>query len=67
MTDFFDGMPAVEPSADTGFARPINNATLIQYNTYNSGQDELALLLTACGNSFPRLIAKLKTLGVLQQ
>ncbi len=47
---------------DTTFKRPINNATLIQYNTYNSGQEELALLLAACGGSFPRLIANLKTL-----
>jgi predicted aminopeptidase len=48
--------------ADTTFKRPINNATLIQYNTYNSGQEELALLLRECGGSFPRFIATLKTL-----
>jgi predicted aminopeptidase len=48
--------------SDTGFKRPINNATLIQYNTYNSGQEELASLLATCGGSFPRLISTLKTL-----
>lgn len=48
--------------AETGFKRPINNATLIQYKTYNSGQEELALLLEACDGSFPRLIRTLKRL-----
>jgi predicted aminopeptidase len=44
------------------YTRPINNATLIQYRTYNSGQDELGKLLTACGTDWPRFIASLKTL-----
>ncbi|WP_394830431.1 aminopeptidase [Pendulispora rubella] len=48
--------------ANLGFKRPINNATLIQYKTYNSGQDELALLLASCDDSFPRFIRVLKTL-----
>ncbi|WP_394827804.1 aminopeptidase [Pendulispora albinea] len=48
--------------ATTGFKRPINNATLIQYKTYNSGQEELGALLASCGGSFPRLIRALKTL-----
>ena len=48
--------------ARLGFKRAINNATLIQYKTYNSGQDELAALLRTCANDWPRLIAALKTL-----
>ena len=46
----------------TAFKRPINNATLIQYKTYNSGQEELASLLAACDGSFPRFLRVLKTL-----
>ncbi len=48
--------------AATAFRRPINNATLIQYKTYNSGQEELASLLATCDGSFPRFIRVLKTL-----
>jgi predicted aminopeptidase len=44
------------------FRRPINNATLIQYKTYNSGQAEMGQLLQACGGDFPRFIRALKTL-----
>jgi predicted aminopeptidase len=44
------------------FHRPINNATLIQYRTYHSGQDELGLLLGACGGRWPRFFASLKSL-----
>jgi predicted aminopeptidase len=44
------------------FRRPINNATLIQYRTYHSGQDELAALLYACDHSWPRFFATLKSL-----
>jgi predicted aminopeptidase len=44
------------------YKRPINNATLIQFKTYNSGQEELASLLLACGGDWPRFIASLKTL-----
>ncbi|AKT41490.1 aminopeptidase [Chondromyces crocatus] len=42
--------------------RPLTNATLIQYRTYNAGIRELENLLTACGGSFPRLISALKRL-----
>lgn len=48
--------------AEIGFRRSINNATLIQYKTYNSGQEELAALLATCEGSFPRFIRVLKTL-----
>ena len=44
------------------YPRPINNATLIQYRTYNSGQAELASLLAVCGGDWPRFIATLKRL-----
>jgi predicted aminopeptidase len=42
--------------------RPINNATLIQYRTYNSGQGELGELLDACGGDWLRFIGSLKRL-----
>jgi predicted aminopeptidase len=48
--------------AELRFNRPINNATLIQYKTYNSGQLELGQLLEACANDFPRFIRTLKRL-----
>jgi predicted aminopeptidase len=44
------------------FKRPINNATLIQYRTYHSGQDELAQLLAACDHDWRRFIARVKSL-----
>ncbi len=48
--------------AEVKYRRPINNATLIQYRTYNSGQDELAALLVTCGGDWPRFVASLKRL-----
>ena len=36
------------------YPRAINNATLLQYQTYHSGQEELASLLALCGGDFPR-------------
>jgi predicted aminopeptidase len=53
--------------AETKYPRPINNATLIGYRTYNSGQEELAALIDACGGSYPRFFAtleRLKTRGL---
>jgi predicted aminopeptidase len=44
------------------YPRAINNATLIQYRTYNSGQGELAELLSACGGEFPRFMKSLARL-----
>ncbi len=44
------------------YTRPINNATLIQYKTYNSGQEELGLLLDACGGDWRRFVVSLKRL-----
>jgi predicted aminopeptidase len=44
------------------FKRPINNATLIQYRTYHSGQDELATLLGVCGDDWQRFVTALKRL-----
>lgn len=44
------------------FSRPINNATLIQFRTYHSGQAELATLLEACGGDWPRFLGVLKKL-----
>ena len=44
------------------FRRPINNAALIQFRTYNSGQDALSSLLRACDRNWPRFFATLKRL-----
>ena len=45
----------------TRIARVINNATLIQYETYGSGDAELALLLRACAGSWPRFLRTLES------
>jgi predicted aminopeptidase len=42
--------------------RDINNATLIQYRTYNSGQGELATLLGVCDGDWHRFIQVLQGL-----
>ncbi len=49
--------------AEVHFGRPINNATLIQYRTYHSGQDELASLLGVCGRNWPKFFASLTRIG----
>jgi predicted aminopeptidase len=45
---------------ELSLARPVNNASLIQFETYGSGHDELRALLAACGGSFPRMLAALE-------
>lgn len=42
------------------FRRAPNNATLIQYKTYGSGNDELSALLSACGGSWKRFLATME-------
>jgi predicted aminopeptidase len=42
--------------------RPINNATLAQFKQYNTGKEELSLLLKACKGSFPKMLASLRRL-----
>lgn len=42
--------------------RPITNATLIGYRTYNAGIADLSALLRACGGSVPRLLGALGSL-----
>jgi predicted aminopeptidase len=44
------------------FKRPINNATLLQYQTYHSGLDGLARLLVACEHDWRRFIGAVKRL-----
>ncbi len=39
-----------------GDTRPVNNATLIQYQTYGSGEPELERLFASCGGSWPRFL-----------
>ena len=48
--------------ANLHMTRAINNATLIQYRTYNSGQEDLAKLLAACDGDWRRFIGALRTL-----
>jgi predicted aminopeptidase len=47
---------------DVRSARALNNATLIQYRTYNSGQEELGELLAACGGDWGRFVKVVKGL-----
>lgn len=47
-------------------SRPINNAMLIQYKTYNSGMKEQEALLAACGGSYPRYIRALEPLKAMR-
>jgi predicted aminopeptidase len=42
--------------------RPLNNAALIQYRTYNSGQEEMRSLLAACGGDWGRFVRTMKRL-----
>jgi predicted aminopeptidase len=42
--------------------RPITNATLAQFKQYNTGKEELTLLLKVCKGSFVRLLASLRGL-----
>jgi predicted aminopeptidase len=51
---------------ETGYRRPINNATLSAFKNYNSGTPELDALLQACGGSWARFfksVAALKKKG----
>lgn len=52
------------------FRRPITNATLAAFKTYNSGVPEFAGLFEACGGSYKRFLgtlAKLKAKGSFSQ
>jgi predicted aminopeptidase len=40
--------------------RPVSNATLLQYKTYGSGQEQLAALFHACGESYPKMLSALE-------
>ncbi|MEO5969049.1 MAG: aminopeptidase [Bdellovibrionia bacterium] len=48
--------------AELKFQRDINNATLIQYKTYNTGETEFQELLTKCGSDWARFLAMMKNL-----
>jgi predicted aminopeptidase len=52
-----------ELGRDTHARRPITNATLGQFDTYDAGRAELAALLAACGGSFPRFVGALRGVG----
>lgn len=43
-----------------GTRRPINNASLLQYETYGSGEAELDALFRTCDRSWPRFFALLR-------
>jgi predicted aminopeptidase len=44
------------------YRRPINNATLLQYQTYHSGLEDLGHLLEACEHDWRRFLLALKSL-----
>jgi predicted aminopeptidase len=44
------------------FKRPINNATLLQYQTYHSGLEDLGRLFVACDHDWRRFILAVKRL-----
>jgi predicted aminopeptidase len=44
---------------DLGAKRTLTNASLVQFKTYHSGEEELAGLLVACGGDVKRLVALL--------
>ncbi len=48
---------------DLGLARPLNNAALAGYETYDTGAPAFERLLAACGGSWPRFLGALRTLG----
>lgn len=48
--------------ADLGIKRDINNATLIQYATYNTGSPEFEALWKACGSDSRRFMSAMGTL-----
>jgi predicted aminopeptidase len=48
--------------ADLGIKRDINNATLIQYKTYNTGQTQFEELFAACQKDWKRFLSSLQTL-----
>ena len=52
-----------EAEGDLGLRRPLNNAALAGFRTYAVGADAFERLLQACGGSFPRFLATLRTLG----
>lgn len=48
---------------DVGTKREINNATLIQYATYNTGEKEFLNLLSACGMDWKRFMSVIKNIS----
>jgi predicted aminopeptidase len=48
--------------AELRLARPLNNASLAGFKTYDSGAPAFERLLAACGGSFPRFLGALGTL-----
>lgn len=48
--------------AELAFARPINNATLMQFRTYNTGTDALSRLLETCASDWSRFFGALRRL-----
>ncbi len=46
--------------AELRLARPVTNATLIQYKTYGSGREEMEQLLDRCHGDFPRMLRALE-------
>lgn len=47
-------------TSDLHLTRPVNNATLMDFATYDTGGPAFASLLAACGNDVPRFFAALR-------
>jgi predicted aminopeptidase len=48
--------------AKLGIKRDINNATLIQYKTYNTGQAQFEELFSSCGKDWKKFLSSLQSL-----
>jgi predicted aminopeptidase len=44
--------------------RPLNNAVLVQYRTYDTSHDDLEALFAACGKSWPRFWTAMRALDL---
>ncbi len=53
-----------ETQAALRLRRPLNNAVLVQYRTYDTSRDDLDALFAACGQSWPRFWAAMRSLDM---
>jgi predicted aminopeptidase len=53
-----------ETQAQLRLRRPLNNAVLVQYRTYDTSHEDLEALFAACGRSWPRFWGALRSLDL---